>query len=152
LARGAFVGLHLGHRRGHLFRAILESIAFGFAHHVEVLGEMGLEPRRVRVTNGGSRSRLWKQIVADVLGLPMESIVRHPGSSLGAAFVAGMGVGAFEDWSEIERFVEVDERLEPNEENHRRYRELYQVYRSLYPALEEQQHTLAGFGAPKEAL
>lgn len=153
-ARGTFVGLHLGHKRGHLFRAILESIAFGFAHHVEVLEELGLRPRRVRVTNGGSRSRLWKQIVADVLGLPMESIVRHPGSSLGAAFTAGMGVGAFEDWSEIERFVEVDERVEPDEENHRRYRELYEIYRSLYPALVEQQHALAGFasGAEKEAI
>lgn len=151
-ARGVFVGLHLGHRRGHLFRAILESIAFGFAHHVEVLGELGLVPRRVRVTNGGSRSKLWKRIVADVLGLPMESIVRHPGSSLGAAFVSGMGVGEFEDWSEIERFVEVDERIEPDEENHRRYRELYGVYRSLYPALKEQQHALAGFDAAREDL
>jgi xylulokinase len=151
-ARGAFVGLHLGHGRGHLFRAILESIAFGFAHHVEVLRQLGLEPRRVRVTNGGSRSKLWKQIVADVLGLPLESIVHHPGSSLGAAFASGMGVGVFQDWSEIGRFVEVEERIEPDEKNHSRYLELYQVYRSLYPALKEQQHALAGFGAVKEAL
>jgi len=149
-ARGAFVGLHLGHGRGHLFRAVLESIAFGFAHHVEVLRELGLEPRRVRVTNGGSRSKLWKQIVADVLGLPLESIVRHPGSSLGAAFAAGMGVGAFDDWSEIERFVEVDERIEPNEENRLRYQELYGIYRSIYPALREQQHALASIGTTKE--
>jgi xylulokinase len=151
-ARGAFVGLHLGHGRGHLFRAILESIAFGFAHHVEVLRQLGLEPRRVRVTNGGSRSKLWKQIVADVLGLPLESIVRHPGSSLGAAFASGMGVGVFQEWSEIGRFVEVDERIEPNEKNHSRYLELYQVYRSLYPALKQQQHALADFGVAKEAL
>jgi xylulokinase len=149
-ARGMFVGLHLGHRRGHLYRAILESIAFGFAHHVEVLRELGLEPRRVRVTNGGSRSRVWKQIVADVLGLPLEPIYQHPGSSLGAAFAAGMGIGVFEKWDEIERFVRVEERIEPDEENNLRYRELYQVYRSLYPALEEQQHVLATFSAPEE--
>jgi xylulokinase len=151
-ARGTFVGLHLGHRRGHLYRAILEAIAFGFAHHVEVLREQGLEPRRVRVTNGGSRSRVWKRIVADVLGLPLESILQHPGSSLGAAFAAGMGVGVFEEWAEIERFVRVDERIEPNEENHLRYKEIYRIYRSLYPALEQQQHALAGFGAPEEVV
>jgi xylulokinase len=149
-ARGMFVGLHLGHRRGHLFRAILESIAFGFAHHVEILRELGLEPRRVRVTNGGSRSRVWKQIVADVLGLPLEPIYQHPGSSLGAAFAAGMGIGVFERWDEIERFVSLEERIEPDEENHLRYRELYQLFRSLYPALKEQQHVLATFGAPEE--
>jgi len=142
-ARGVFMGLHLGHKRGHLFRAILESIAFGFAHHVEVLRDRGLEPKRVRVTNGGSRSRLWRRIVADVLGLPLESVVRHPGSSLGAAFAAGMGVGALEDWKDIERFVQVEERIEPDMENHARYRELYGVYRSSYPALVEQLHVLA---------
>jgi xylulokinase len=149
-ARGTFVGLHLGHQRGHLFRAILEAIAFGFAHHVEVLRELGLEPRRVRVTNGGSRSLVWKQIVADVLGLPLEPVFQHPGSSLGAAFAAGIGVGVFEEWDEIERFVRVEERIEPDEENHLRYRQLYEVYRSLYPALKEQQHRLAAFGVSEE--
>jgi xylulokinase len=148
-ARGTFVGLHLGHQRGHLFRAILEAIAFGFAHHVEVLRELGLELRRVRVTNGGSRSQVWKRIVADVLGLPLEPVFQHPGSSLGAAFTAGMGVGVFEDWDEIERFVKVEECIEPDEKNHLRYRQLYEVYRSLYPALKEQQHRLAAFGGPE---
>lgn len=149
-ARGTFVGLHLGHRRGHIFRSILEAIAFGFAHHVEILTELGLAPRRVRVTNGGSRSRVWKQILADVLGIPLEPIVQHPGSSLGAAFAAGMGIGVFEQWDEIDRFIHLDERIEPDEENHARYREVYEVYRSLYPALKDQQHRLANFGAPEE--
>lgn len=149
-ARGTFVGLHLGHRRGHLFRSILEAVAFGFAHHVDILRELGFEPRRVRVTNGGSRSKVWKRIVADVLGLPLEPVFQHPGSSLGAAFAAGVGVGVFEEWGEIERFVKVEERIEPDEKNHLRYRQLYEVYRSLYPALKEQQHRLAAFGASEE--
>lgn len=151
-ARGMFVGLHLGHRRGHLYRSILESIAFGFAHHVEILKELGLEPKRVRVTNGGSRSQVWKQIVADVLGLPLEPIIDHPGSSLGAAFTAGMGIGVFKQWDEIDRFIRVDERIEPNEENHARYQELYDIYRSIYPALKGQQHKLSSFGAPEEVV
>jgi xylulokinase len=142
-ARGVFVGLHLGHERGHLFRAILESIAFGFAHHLDVFRERGLSPRRTRVTNGGSRSRLWRQIVSDVLGLPMESITDHPGSSLGAAFAAGIGTGLFDDWGQIERFVRIADRIEPDSANHEYYVDLYAAYRSLYPTLRGHMHTLA---------
>lgn len=132
-ARGAFVGLTLATERGHLFRAVLESIAFGFRHHLDVFAELGQVPRRVRVTNGGARSVLWKQVTADVLGLPLETLRTHPGSALGAAFVAGMGVGAFEAWGAIDRFVEVGEVVEPRE--HERYDQPYRDYRALYPAL-----------------
>jgi xylulokinase len=134
-ARGAFVGLHLGHRRGHLFRAVLESIAFGFRHHLDVFAERGHSPRRARVTNGGSRSRLWKQVTADVLGLPLEALDERAGSALGAAFAAGIGTGMFADWSEIERFVEIREVVEPEAAAHERYGEIYRAYRALYPAL-----------------
>lgn len=132
-ARGAFVGLTLSTGRGHLFRAVLESIAFGFRHHLDVFAELGQRPRRVRVTNGGARSALWKQVTADVLGLPLETLRSHPGSALGAAFVAGMGTGAFSDWADIGRFVEVGEVVEPRD--HERYERPYREYRALYPAL-----------------
>ena len=132
-ARGAFVGISLATTRGHLFRAVLESIAFGFRHHLDVFRELGLEPRRVRVTNGGASSDLWKQVTADVLGLPIETLRSHPGSALGVAFVAGMGIGAFESWSDIERFVEPGAVIEPR--HHLAYEDAYRVYRELYPAL-----------------
>lgn len=134
-ARGAFVGLHLGHRRGHLFRAVLESIAFGFRHHLDVFAERGREPQRVRVTNGGARSALWKQVTADVTGYRLETLAEQGGSALGAAFAAGMGIGAFDGWEAIERFVSVRETVEPNPVAHERYGELYRLYRQLYPAL-----------------
>lgn len=134
-ARGAFIGLSLATERGDLFRAVLEGIAFGFRHHLDVFAELGHQPRRVRVTNGGARSRLWKQVTADVLGISLETLATHPGSALGAAFAAGMGVAAFTDWSEIERFVQVDEVVEPRE--HDAYEEPYRIFRALYPALQE---------------
>lgn len=134
-ARGAFIGLSLATERGHLFRAVLEGIAFGFRHHLDVFAELGQVPRRVRVTNGGAHSQVWKQVTADVLGLPLETLVAHPGSALGAAFAAGMGVGAFGSWADIERFVEVDETIEPRD--HDRYERPYRTYRALYPALKE---------------
>jgi xylulokinase len=148
-ARGMFVGLHLGHRRGHLFRALLEGIGFGFRHHIDIFRELGLKPKRVRITNGGSRSRVWRQIVADITGLTLESIIDHPGSSLGAAFAAGIGAGLFGDWNEIEKFIKVEETIVPDPGNRDLYRELYKVYRSVYPNLLEQQHTLARFNAHK---
>ncbi|WP_269432523.1 FGGY-family carbohydrate kinase [Gordoniibacillus kamchatkensis] len=144
-ARGMFVGLHLGHKRGHLFRAILEGIGFGFYHHIETFAELGLTPQRVRITNGGSRSRVWRQIVADISGLSLESIIDHPGSSLGAAFAAGVGSGVLTGWDEIDKFIKVEERIEPNKGNTQQYQELYRVYRSIYPNLLEQQHQLARF-------
>lgn len=134
-ARGAFVGLGLSSTRGHLFRAVIESIAFGFRHHLDVFAELGLATGRVRVTNGGAGSRLWTQVTCDVLGLPLEKLRSHPGSALGVAFAAGMAAGVFEDWSDIERFVEPGEVVEPRE--HDAYDEPYARYRALYPALRD---------------
>jgi xylulokinase len=133
-ARGAIVGLHLGHTRGALFRALLEGIAFGFRHHLDVFAERGFEARRVRVTNGGARSRLWRQVTADVLGRPLE-VPHTAGSALGAAFAAGIGTGMFSDWSEIERFVSVRETVEPDTRASEPYDDAYAAYRQLYPQL-----------------
>ncbi len=134
-ARGAFTGLRLDHTRGHLFRAVLEATAFGFRHHLDVFAELGYRPTRVRTTNGGARSRLWKQVVADVVGYPLEALSDAAGSELGAAFASGMGAGAFRDWGEIERFVAVSETVEPDPRAHFAYADIYGVYRELYPAL-----------------
>jgi xylulokinase len=134
-ATGAFVGLRLGHTRGHIFRAILQATAFGFRHHLDVLRDRGHVVRKARVTDGGARSRVWTQITADVLGLPLEKVNVRSGSALAAAFVAGMGVGAFRNWFEIERFITVTEVVEPS--HYDIYDEQYRAYRALYPALKE---------------
>lgn len=135
LARGVLFGLTLSHTRGHIYRAILEGIAYGFQHHLAVLEERNLRAGKARVTNGGARSALWKQVTADVLGIPLEEVANHPGSSLGAAFVAGMGNGQFKEWGEIERFIRVSSVVRPAPKAHERYRELFQVYRGLYESL-----------------
>lgn len=141
--RGAFVGLHLGHGRGHLYRAALEAVAFGFRHHVEVFGELGLELSCARVTNGGSRSTLWKQILADVLGTPLYPVLDHPGASFGAALAAGVGVGSAPGWSVVSELARLGAPIEPRGEHRERYDELYGVYRALEPALRPISHRLA---------
>jgi len=135
LARGTLVGLTLSHTRAHVFRAVLEGISYGFLHHLEVLAEHGLQPATARCTNGGSQSKLWKQVTADVLGISLQQVAHHPGSSLGAAFCAGVGAGIFKDWGEIERFIRVSSVTEPDMKNHERYCKLFPVYREIYESL-----------------
>jgi len=135
LARGVLFGLTLSHSRGHIYRAIMEGIAFGFQHHLAILAERDLRAQKARVTNGGARSALWKQITADVLGISLEEVANHPGSSLGAAFAAGMGTGHFRDWGEIERFIRISSIVTPNPKAHQQYRQLFQIYLDLYESL-----------------
>jgi xylulokinase len=137
LARGVLFGLTLTHTRGHVYRAILEGIAYGFQHHLAVLAERNLRAKRARVTNGGARSALWKQVTADVLGIPLEEVAHHPGSSMGAAFVAGMGTGQFKDWGEIERFIEISAVVRPDPQAHKVYQQIFGVYRDLYESLKD---------------
>jgi xylulokinase len=147
LARGTVIGLHLGHRRGHLFRAVLEGVAFAFRHHVDVLRELGVRADRVNLTGGGASSALWRQIIADVLALPVVRRDHRSGAALGAAFAAGMGAGVLGSWSDITRVAGAGETVLPDPRTAARYDELYAVYRSLYPALLGQQHTLARLDA-----
>lgn len=146
--RGAYVGLHLGHTRGDLYRATLEAIAFGFRHHTEIMSGMGMSLTRAMITNGGSKSTLWKQIHADVLGAPMNPLANHPGASLGAAVAAAVGVGARDDWSCVSDFVSLTAPFEPDPGRSRRYDEAYLQWRELGAALQPISHRLAGHSHP----
>ena len=146
--RGAFTGLHLGHERGHLHRAALEAVAYGFRHHTDVFAERGLALGEARVTNGGSRSTLWKQILADVLGVPLHPVLRHPGACLGAAVAAGVATGAVSGWDAIAPLVSLGQPIEPRPHYRARYDELYAVYRELEPTLRPISHRLARRSQP----
>jgi xylulokinase len=144
-ARGAFIGLHLGHTRGHLFRACLEATGYGFRQHLDVLAEIGLRVEDARVSNGGARSALWKQVVADICGIPLRPVLDHPGASLGAAVAAGIGVGAIAGWDAMHDLVRVGGAIEPTADPAARaaYERNYSVYRELWPAVAPLVHRLA---------
>ncbi|MEZ0355852.1 FGGY-family carbohydrate kinase [Mycobacterium sp. SA01] len=141
--RGVYAGLHLGTTRADMYRATLEAIAFGFRHHVEVFGELGIELGRASITNGGSKSTLWKQIHAEVLGVPVHPIVDHPGASLGAALIAAVGVGALAGWDQCRQFVRLGEPVVPDPANVAVYDAAYQEWRDLATATTAISHTLA---------
>jgi xylulokinase len=142
--RGAFLGLHLGHKKGDLYRSILEAIAYGFRQHAEILAERGVALRpAARVSNGGSKSRVWKQILADALGVPLEPILDHPGAALGAALAAGVGSGLVANWSGSAAFVTIGEPVQPDLSLAGRYAEAYSIYRDAGAALTGISHRLA---------
>ena len=129
--RGSFSGLSLSHGLPHLWRALLEGYAYAIRHHVEVFNDMGHRTERFLVSDGGSNSRLWMQIVADVLQAPVQRLAGHPGSCLGAAWTAAIGAGLTSDWAGISAFVQQRERIAPDLATAGVYADGYRAYRAL---------------------
>ncbi len=135
-ARGAFVGLSLRHDRGALVRAVLEGVAYGLRDSLELLRELGVRSDVGRVSGGGARSDLWREIVASVLDLPLETAVVEEGAAYGAALLAGCRAGTFAGPQEAaERCVRVRTRTEPDPAWAATYADGYERFRRLYPAL-----------------
>jgi xylulokinase len=134
-ARATFDGLALSHDVGHVWRALLESYAYAIAHHVEVFNDIGYRTERFVVSDGGSHSKVWMQIVSDVLQHPVQQLDGHPGSCIGAAWTAAIGTGLASDWSMISAFVRAADRIEPQRGVADVYRKGYRRYRDLYPRL-----------------
>ena len=141
-ARGTLVGLGLHHDLRHVWLAALEGVVFGFRHHVDVFAERELAVSQVFAADGGAASDLWLQIAADVLQRPVTRIDGHPGSCLGAAFVAGMGAGVLKDWSDIRRYVAAGRQFLPDpaasallDRKYALWRETYQRLQTMFPQL-----------------
>jgi xylulokinase len=135
-ARGAFVGLSVRHGRAALVRAVLEGVAYGLRDSLELLSALGVQARAGRASGGGARSRLWLQIVASALGLPLELTVLEEGSAYGAALLAAVAGGAFKDVHEaVDACVRVRAVVEPDRVWEQAYKGGYQRFRDLYPAL-----------------
>jgi xylulokinase len=135
-ARGAFVGLTLRHNRGALVRAVLEGVAFGLRDSLELLRGIGVDAQIGRISGGGARSELWLEIVASVLGLPLERTEAEEGAAYGAALLGAISAGVFADaHAAVAATVRVRDRIEPNAEWQAAYEDAYARYRRLYPAL-----------------
>ena len=135
-ARGAFAGLSLVHDRGALVRAVLEGVAYGLRDSLELLRGLGVAPESARVSGGGARSGLWLEIVASVLGLPLDLTAAEEGAAFGAALLGGLAAGVFVNAEEaVASCVSVRDRIEPNPDWQETYERGYARFRALYPAL-----------------
>jgi sugar (pentulose or hexulose) kinase len=136
LRRGAFTGLTLGHKRAHLYRAILESVAYGGRQVTEAFASAGVELRELVLTGGGSHSALWRQIHADVIGRPLLQLGQPLPAALGAAICAAAGVGAFADLrTAAAAMSRVAPAAEPEPGNRPTYDTAFRAYQNAAQAL-----------------
>jgi D-xylulose kinase len=132
-AKGIIFGLSLGHTRRDIYRAVLEGVAFEVKKNIQVFKELGIEPRELLLTGGGSRSDFWNQIYADVLGITCVRNVIEEATSLGAAILAASGAGLFPEIAKAaESLCKVDKKWNPNVENRGVYDKIYNFSSELY--------------------
>jgi len=145
LARGAFLGLTVRHTQAHLTRAVLEGVAFGLRESFELMRDTGATvTKQVRISGGGARSDLWRQIIADVLDEELVSVNTAEGAAYGAALLAGVGAGIWRDVdTACAEAVRQTGLTVPNARAAGRYGQMYSLYQGLYPALAELSHELS---------
>ncbi len=135
-ARGTFFGLTLAHTRGHMLRALLEASAYAVRDICDRMRDMGLPTNELRVVGGGAKGQLWRQIKADVTGLPVTVPEWTECTAIGAGMLALVGVGAFASPSEAAaQVVRIRERIDPRPHLRALYQESYELYRATYDAL-----------------
>jgi xylulokinase len=137
LARGAFIGLTVRHGRGHLTRAVLEGVAYGLKDSFTLIQSAGLgEIHQVRASGGGTKSALWRQILASVLETELVMVNTTEGAAYGAALLAAVGAG---NWPDVPTACQSSVKLigttQPDPLQVDVYRKAYPLYRELYPAL-----------------
>ena len=137
LARGAFVGLTLGHERAHLARAVLEGVAFGLRDGLDLMVAAGMPaPATIRASGGGTASPVWRQILADVLDAEIATVATTEGAAYGAAVLASVGAGWTPDVaSATTAWVSTEVSASPGPATAAAYRERHEAYRALYPVL-----------------
>jgi xylulokinase len=134
-ARGALVGLTASHTRGHIIRAILEGVAFSLRDTFSIFAEMQVPVKRIRLGGGGARSKLWRQIQADVYGHEVEIVEAEEGAAYGAAILAGVGASVWPGVDEAcNSIVRVSEQIPHRPEIAEVMDSSYAAYRRIYPA------------------
>jgi xylulokinase len=145
-ARGAWIGLTIRHERAHMTRSVLEGVAFGLKDSFELIRQAGLGSiDQVRVSGGGAKSQLWKQILADTLDVELVTVNTTEGAAYGAALLAGVGAGMYGSVLEAcQQMISITGNTRQSG-NQDAYREYYPQYRALYPMLADQFKALADF-------
>jgi xylulokinase len=148
-ARGGWIGLTAKHTRADLIRALIEGVAYSQKDGFDLVAALGVNVRAVRASGGGARSRLWRQILADIFQKPVVTMASDEGSALGAAILGMVATG---EYSTVEEacgaIVRERDIVEPRGEEANIYAAGHEVYRSIYPALKPLFSHFRAFGSP----
>lgn len=135
-SKGAILGLTTATTAGEIYRACMEGVAYEMRLNYEALANSGIRFSKLHATGGGAHSRLWMQMKADMLGLPITALETVDAGTVGCAMLTGLAVGMFESLEQAcERMVRKTEIYEPRPEMTRRYEEVYKRYQGLYNAV-----------------
>ncbi|NLJ94699.1 MAG: xylulokinase [Clostridiaceae bacterium] len=141
-ARGVFFGLSPIHGKPQLIRSILEGVSFSLNDCLSILRDLNVDAETMMLTGGGAASPLWREIIANIFDCTMNTCESNQGPSLGGAILAGVGSGVFKDLDEgCSKVVKIKSSFEPENQEH--YSKYYQLYKDLYPALEDQYKKLS---------
>jgi len=133
---GSFIGIRATHTKAHFTRAVLEGVAFSLIHSQMKLNELGIEKNSfATLIGGGAKGTLWSQIVADCLNIKL-NITNSSDSSLGSAMLAGVAIGVFSSPQDaVDKCIKIKKTVIPNEENNKKYMELFKTYVAVHDAL-----------------
>jgi len=135
-AKGAFVGMSMNTKRGHMTKAVLEGVSFGLRDSIEILRDVKVPIKEVRVIGGGAKSALWKQILADMFKVDIEEINTNQGGALGAGILAAVAAGHFESVAiACAKMIKVTNKVVPIPKNVEFYDAKYPAYVKLYESL-----------------
>jgi xylulokinase len=129
----------LVHTKAHIYRAFLEAVAFSLRDAIEATGENLGE--YILLAGGVTKSKLWRQIFADVTGYPVVCPIHDVEANMGDVMLAGIGTGLL-SYEDVKKWQVLDQKIMPNKENHRKYNDYYQVYKSIYQNLKSDMKTL----------
>jgi xylulokinase len=136
--RGVFFGLSAMHEKKDMLRAVMEGVIFSMNDCLGIIREMGSTPDNIFAAGGGANSMLWRQMMADIMGVEISVNNSTESGALGVAILAGVGAGVYKDVeSACDSIIKKRDSLSYNEDNKILYEEMYKVYKSLYGSLKK---------------
>lgn len=143
--RGVFFGLSAIHTKDDMLRAVMEGVSYSLTDCLDVLKEMKVSVNEMMACGGGGKSRIWRQMLADMYGCEVKTIKAQEGPALGVAILAGVGAGIFKDVpSACRNFINQDTWCQPNPEAQAYYEKGHRLYQKLYVELKDSFDALAG--------
>ena len=135
-ARAMFIGMSMDTTRADMTQAVLEGVAFGIRDSFEIAKSLGIKIEKTKICGGGAKSPLWKKIMANVLGIPVEVIESEEGPGYGGAVLAAVGCGVYASVEEAaDKLVKVIATQEPEADLVAKYNERYEKFKKLYPTV-----------------
>ncbi len=135
-ARGVFFGLSAMHTKFHMARSVIEGVSYSLYSCLEVLDEVGVETNEMALCGGGGKSKFWHEMIADIYGKNVKTMLSNEGASLGAAILGGVASGVYSSVADgCDKAVKENSVMTPDMNKHSKYMKYYSIYKSIYPGV-----------------